>query len=506
MASGHETGEARRGAARQFAEALPTPVWAVDSRGDCDFANPAWSRCTGVSQAAARGAGWQAAVHPDDLPGLSDAWAGTASARPALDVRLKGADGAYRGFRLTVSPPDQPTDGLVWVFGVDVEDRRTAASPAQPPTTDAGAGLADSQLRTIIDTIPATVFCSLADGSDGFWNQRWRDYAGMTPREVADGGYLSVIHPDDLEAVVAAWREAMASGRAGEVEVRLRRADGAFRWFLSRWEPLRDTDGRITNWYGANTDIHERRLAEEALAAARADLGQMSRATSLGMLAAAIAHEVNQPLAGVVVNGETGLRMLSAEPPDLAGVQRTLERALRDGRRAADIVGRLRVLFQRDVAPSARVDLNETTRELMALVASELARHGAIVALELDAELPAARGDRISLQQVIQNLVVNAAEAMRQAPVRERNLTIRTRRRAGGHVELSVQDAGPGFAGEAPERLFDAFYTTKPSGMGIGLSIARQIIDRHGGRLWAEGVAEGGAVFTFTLPEAASPR
>jgi C4-dicarboxylate-specific signal transduction histidine kinase len=253
-------------------------------------------------------------------------------------------------------------------------------------------------------------------------------------------------------------------------------------------------------YIGAVQDVTHRRHAEEALAKSRDELARAARVTSLGVLTAAIAHEVNQPLAGIVTNASTCRRMLAVDPPDVEGARETARRTIRDAERASEIVRRLRALFCKKGATSESLDLNEATREVVALSLSELERNKMIVRTELAAELPSVQGDRVQLQQVILNLLLNASDAMSSVDDRPRQLMVRTERDEKDCVRLSVRDTGVGFDPQAVDRLFDAFYTTKSSGMGIGLSVSRSIIESHRGRLWATRNDGPGVTFSFSIP------
>jgi signal transduction histidine kinase len=244
----------------------------------------------------------------------------------------------------------------------------------------------------------------------------------------------------------------------------------------------------------------ERRLSEEALGRARSELAHVARVTSLGALTASIAHEVNQPLSGIVTNASTCLRMLAADPPNVEGARETARRTLRDGNRASDVITRLRALFGKKSVTSESVDLNEATREVIALSLSELQRNRVILRTELADDLPPVAGDRVQLQQVILNLFLNASDAMSGVDDRPRQLVIRTERQEDNRVRLSVQDTGVGVEPQAQDRLFEAFYTTKSGGMGIGLSVSRSIIDSHQGRLWAAPNDGPGTTFSFSIP------
>jgi C4-dicarboxylate-specific signal transduction histidine kinase len=241
-------------------------------------------------------------------------------------------------------------------------------------------------------------------------------------------------------------------------------------------------------------------VAEEALNKARSDLAQVSSMTTLSTLTASIAHEVNQPLSGIITNAGTCLRMLDANPPNLDGARETVRRTIRDGNRASEVVTRLRALFQKKELTLDRLDLNDATREVIALSAGELQRSRVSVESELADDLPEITGDRIQLQQVILNLIRNASDAMAGVDDRRRHLLIKTAREDDDRVRVSVRDAGAGFDRQNMDKLFDAFYTTKSDGMGIGLSVSRSIVERHHGRLWAEQNDGPGATFSFSIP------
>src|SRR5438034_224775 len=233
---------------------------------------------------------------------------------------------------------------------------------------------------------------------------------------------------------------------------------------------------------------------------ARSELAHVTRVMSLGALTASIAHEVNQPLSGIITNASTCMRMLDAEPPNVDGARETARRTIRDGRRAADVITRLRALFTHKDAPTELVDLNEATREVIALSRTELERNRVITRIELKDELPAVMGDRVQLQQVILNLLRNGSDAMSRVDDRPRELLFRTEVEEGDLVRLSVQDAGVGFEPQSLDQLFQTFYTTKEDGMGIGLSLSRSIIENHRGRMWATPNDGPGVTFSFSIP------
>jgi PAS domain S-box-containing protein len=302
------------------------------------------------------------------------------------------------------------------------------------------------------------------------------------------------VHPDDLVLFADVIDRARFYGAGFEYEQRLLMPDGSVKCL----HVVAHAAGGL-EFIGAVQDVTERRRAQEELDRARSELTHVARVTSLGTLAASIAHEVNQPLSGIVTNASTCLRMLAAEPPNLDGARETARRTIRDGHRASEVVTRLRALFTRKEIVAESVDLNAATRAVIAVTASELRRGGVVLREELADALPTVTGDRVQLQQVILNLLLNAADAMSGVDDRPRELVLRTGSEEG-RVCVSVQDSGVGFAPQDSERLFEAFYTTKAQGMGIGLSVSRSVIERHHGHLWAVHNDGPGSTFSFSLP------
>jgi PAS domain S-box-containing protein len=307
------------------------------------------------------------------------------------------------------------------------------------------------------------------------------------------------VHPEDVPLFDEIINRARGTDSDFEYEQRLEMPDRSVKYLRVVAHGTKDQEGRV-EYIGAIQDMTQRRLSEETLSKTRSELAHVARAMSLGALTASIAHEVNQPLSGIITNASTCLRMLDADPPDLNGARETARRTLRDGNRASDVITRLRALFGKKGVTSDSVDLNEATREVIALSRSELQRSRVTLRTELADGLPAVTGDRVQLQQVILNLLLNAAQAMNSVDDRSRRLMIRTEREGEDHVRLTVQDVGVGFAGKDVDRLFEAFYTTKTGGMGIGLSVSRSIIESHHGRLWAAPNDGPGATFSFSIP------
>jgi signal transduction histidine kinase len=306
-------------------------------------------------------------------------------------------------------------------------------------------------------------------------------------------------HPEDIPLLHDIIGRARSAGTDFECEYRLQMPDESVKYLHMVAHGTRDEDGRL-EYIGAVQDVTARRLSEQALGKAQSELAHVARATALSALTASIAHEVNQPLSGIITNAGTCLRMLAADPPDIEGARETARRTIRDGNRASDVIARVRALFTKKEPAIEAADLNEVTREVIALSLSDLQRNRVVLQAELAEDLPAITGDRIQLQQVILNLLRNASDAMADVHDRPRQLLVRTEREDGDRVRVSVRDAGVGVDPRNLDKLLGAFYTTKTDGMGIGLSISRSIIERHHGRLWAEANDGPGATFSFSIP------
>ena len=309
----------------------------------------------------------------------------------------------------------------------------------------------------------------------------------------------SRVHPEDLTLYERMIEEARVGGNDFEWHYRLLMPDHSIKYMHALAQSTRDQDGQL-EYIAAVQDVTARRLAEEARDKARSDLTHVARVTSLGILTASIAHEVNQPLSGIITNASTCLRMLAADPPNIEGARETVRRTIRDGNRASEVISRLRSLYGKKDPAIESVDLNDATREVLALSLSELQRNRIIVQQKLAVGLPLVTGDRVQLQQVILNLLRNASDAMSAIDDRPRDLLIRTEPDENDRVRVSVRDVGAGFEPQATDKLFEAFYTTKNEGMGMGLSVSRSIIERHHGRLWAMPNNGPGVTFSFSIP------
>jgi PAS domain S-box-containing protein len=362
--------------------------------------------------------------------------------------------------------------------------------------------VSERTLRELTETIPQMLWSAEADGAIDYCNKRVLDYTGLSAEQVQGAGWMKTVHKDDIDKMAAAWSAAVSSGEPFQHEFRcLRAADRAYRWCISRALPLRDQSAGIIKWFGTVVDLHDWKEAQQALQMTQAELARVSRLTTMGEFAASIAHEVNQPLTAVTNNGSACLRLLANRNLDPEVLRRALEEIVADGTRASAVVARIRAFIKKAPAEKSELDINEVIQEVLALAGHELHKNQVVVDCQLTSTLPLVRADRVQLQQVLLNLIMNGIEAVTGATVQSRALSLESRVDESGSVLVAVSDSGTGFGPEA-DRLFTPFFTTKPNGMGMGLPISRSLIESHGGRLWAAANSPHGAVFSFTLPPA----
>ena len=307
-------------------------------------------------------------------------------------------------------------------------------------------------------------------------------YAG---KDVSFEAVMERIHPDDRETVEREVRHALAnrSDYAGEFRAVL--PDGTLRWIASRGRGYADANGTPIRMVGAAIDITERKRSEAALLRQRSELAHLSRVAMLGELSGSMAHELNQPLTAILSNAQAAQRFLAGEEADLGEVRDILADIVAEDKRAGEIIRRLRLLLKKGEVQHQPLNVNEVVQEVLKLVRSDLVNQNVTTQTELAPDLPVVHGDRVQLQQVLLNLVMNGCEAMAGTEKSARQLTIRTDRSEDGSVRVSVADCGPGIAPEKLEQIFESFYTTKPQGMGLGLTVCRTIITAHHGKLWA---------------------
>jgi len=557
-------------------------------------------------------------THPEDVAFVKETIERASHEQKGIDFehRLLMQDGSIKYVR---------------IVGHAVKDNSGEIEFVGALTDITSAKEAEDRIRLIIDTVPAQLWTESPEGIVDFVNRRWVDYTGMTLEQAVGWGWTNMVHPDDIEQVLSKWRTLISEGKPREIESRLRRSDGTYRWFLSRCCPLVDRLGHILGWYGSDTDIHDRKEAEETLRRsegylaeaqrlshtgswasipargeiryfseecyrvmgfdprdgqpryetffqrihpddqasvseavekagrentefeldyrvihpggeirdihvvghpvpgpsgdfvefvgtvmditerkraeeererlrqAQADLAHVNRVATMGELTASLAHEVNQPIAAAVTSANSCIQWLAAEVPNIEKARAAALRIVKDATRAAEIITRTRLLFQKGTAQQELIDINEIIGEMIVLLHTETARYSLSVRTELAPDLPQVVGDRVQLQQVLMNLVMNSIDAMKNVDGM-RELGIKSQQAENEQLLVSVSDTGVGLPPGQADQIFNAFFTTKPHGTGMGLRICRSIVESHGGRLWAAGNSPRGANFYLTLP------
>jgi PAS domain S-box-containing protein len=358
----------------------------------------------------------------------------------------------------------------------------------------------EKELRDVIEAIPAIAFTAQPDGSSVWINRQWVEFSGLSVEETSGSGWQSTIHPDDLIEYAAKWHHSTTSGEPFEAEARHRSAKGEYRWFLVRAVPLRDEQGKILKWYGVLTDIEDRKRAEEErerLRQLEADLARMTRVSTMGELAASLAHEIKQPIAAGIISATACRSWLHVDRLNISEAYAAAEGTVSSLTRATDLIDRVRALYGPGKRERELVDVNELVREMTILLSNAATRSSVTVRTELATSIPATMADRVQLQQVLMNLMLNSIEAMSETGG---ELSVASRTTEDGQLLISVNDTGCGLPADQPERIFKPFFTTKAQGTGMGLSISRRIVESHGGRLWATAKADRGTIFQFTLP------
>ncbi len=480
---------------REIVDSIPGLVCTMNPAGEVTTLNKQLLKYFGKAREELNRWKITDAVHPDDLPRVATAFDFSIRTGTPFDVehRCRRADGVYRWFQVRALRAHEKDcqQGGWYVLLTDIEDRKRAEEELQRSE----AFLAEAQRITLTGSFS----WRLDTDEITFSEQLYRifEFDQDSPVTLAQIG--SRVHTEDTPLLSEKIDLARHGITNHDYEIRLQMPDGKIKYLRTSAYGARDRHGR-PEYIGAIQDVTQRRASEEALAKARSELAHVASVTSLATLTASIAHEVNQPLSGIVTNAGTCLRMLTLDPPNVEGARETARRTIRDGNRASDVITRLRALFSKKHTLAEQVDLNDAAREVIALSLSELQRNRIILRCELAGDLPLFTGDRVQLQQVILNLLRNASDAMNIVRDRPRELLIRTERDKGDRVLLSVKDAGIGFDPQTADRLFETFYTTKIDGMGVGLYVSRSIIESHQGRLWATLNNGPGATFSFFIP------
>jgi PAS domain S-box-containing protein len=479
---------------RLVIDTIPTLVWRARPDGIPDFLNQPALDYTGLSPDQTE-TGWPRAFHPDDKKGMLVKWGAIrASGRPGeLEARLRRFDGEYRWFLFRAVPLRNEQGDIVKWYGssTDIEDRKRAEEELRRSEAKLVEAQRVSQTGSFVRNMSTGEYI----GSKEFFRILGYDQPGSATFEMV----LQRAHPEDRALVEHAIDRASRYGRDLDYEHRLLMPDGSVRYVHVVAHAVRDQDDQL-EFIGAVVDVTATKQAEEKLHKAQTELAHVTRVTTLGELTASIAHEVNQPLAAAVANAEACLRWLDRETPDLVAARRSVEWVINDSCRASEVLRRVRALAKKSDIEKVPLDVNDIVREAIVLVKRELSSQLISLRTELAPSLPMILGDRVQLQQVIINLVMNGIEAMQPITDRQRELVIQSGQDETRCVHVSVTDCGVGISAEIANRLFNAFFTTKSSGMGMGLSICRSIVEAHEGRLSASPNEGPGATFQFILP------
>jgi PAS domain S-box-containing protein len=483
---------------RLVADTIPALVWSALPDGAVEYFNQRWLTYTGLTSEQAGGWGFIDAYHPEDRASVRNLTSvQIPHAAPAdelkTEARLRGVDGKYRWFLGRAMALRDEAGNIVRWYGtaIDIEDRKRAEDALRRSE----AYLAEAQRLSATGSFGWKV-----TNDDFVWSEETYRIFGID-RSVKPtmGLVLQRVHPDDRELVRHQLDRVAEGNQDFDVELRLLMPNGLVKYLHVRSHRVECASGE-EEIVGAVIDITAARDAQVALHAAQAELAHVNRVTTMGQLTASIAHEINQPITAVVTDANAGLLWLAAQPPDLGEVRDAFDRVIKAGHQAGKVTGRIRDLIKKASPRKGDLEINEAILEVIALTHGELVKNGVSLQTRLAAGLPLVQGDKVQLQQVILNLIINAVEAMSGVSEGSRELAIGTGKDASGGVVVAVQDSGPGPAPESFDRLFDPFYTTKPGGMGMGLSICRSIVEAHGGRVWASRTSGPGVTVQFSLP------
>jgi PAS domain S-box-containing protein len=469
-------------------ENIPMMIVFIGKDGHFELVNPEWERTVGRTLKEIRENNLDIFVEhfPDSQYRQMVRDYVTAPTGEWSDFKLRTRDGRVidiSGYAVRLS------DGSTVGIGRDVTERKRA---------DAEMRESEARFRLVADSAPVMIWMSGTDRLCTYFNKPWLDFTGRSIDQELGNGWVEGVDPEDLQRCLDTYIRAFDRREAFKMEYRLRRHDGEFRWVLDIGVPRFNPDGSFAGYIGSCMDVTEQRRAEEQLRQTQEDLARVTRAVSMGALAAAIAHEVNQPLTAIVTNGQFCLRRLKTTTSNPKELRAAIEGIVEDGTRASAVISRIRGLLTKEAPNRTELDINQIIQEVTILLRNELARKGVSLRSELASDLPSVPGDPVQLQQVLINLIMNAIEAMSSSTKERRKILIRSAKNRDG-VLVQIQDSGPGIEPGLANRIFEPFFTTKAKGIGMGLSMSHSIIESHGGRL---GIVPGsaGALFEFTLP------
>ena len=476
---------------RNVVNAMPAMIWRATSRGEIDLWNRTMIEMIGKTEETSESLDLFSRVDPEQVAAVQERWSRSVqSGIPYEDAyRMLANDGKYHWYLVRGEPLHDDSENIINWFGIH-------SNIDALKETEHALQMREHELVGIIETIPSMLWSTRPSGEPNHLSQRILDFFGATFEEFVNRGWERFIHPDDREESAKAFFRAIEAGESYNVIHRYRRADGEYRWHHSMGEPLRDSQGKIIQWYGLSIDIDERKRAEDRLRDTRIKLAKASRLATVAELAGSIAHELNQPLMSILANAQAAKRWLNAAPPNVMEMNSSIERIIRDARAADETMQHIRALFKQESFDKKHVNIPDIIREVVRIVREDPKKRDVPIEYHFEESLPAVPVDQIQIQQVLINLIVNAIEALEGQQVAPL-VVLRAVTDSNGML-IQVIDNGPGV--DDPDRIFDAFMTTKEKGMGIGLAVSRSIVEAHGGRLWAEINKTGGATFNVALP------
>ena len=402
-------------------------------------------------------------------------------------------DGTLDWIRWEVRPWYAARDeiGGIIMFTEVITDRKRAAESLRE---------SEARFRMMADTAPVMIWMSGTDMLCTFFNKGWLDFTARRLDQELGNGWAEGVHREDFARCLEIHTNAFNARQEFTMEYRLRRFDGEYCWVLDHGVPRSEPNGEFLGYIGCAIDITERKRGELEVVQQRAELAHIARVSTMGELAASLAHELNQPLTAILSNAQAAQRFLAVKPPDFEEVHDILKDIVQDNSRAGEVIRRMRALVKKEELEFAHLDLGNVVSDVVLLTHSDAILHNIRVLLQFDSNLPRVRGDRVQLQQVLLNLILNAFDAVKNSPVAERSVELQAEVNRMNMLKVAVCDCGTGLNGDQFDKVFQPFYTTKRDGLGMGLSISRSIVEAHGGRLWAENNGGPGATFYFTLP------
>jgi PAS domain S-box-containing protein len=479
----------------RIVSAVPDGIWVVDPQGQTIFNNKRMAEILESDTESLSGQSCFECVFPEDLPEAQHQFAlGMAGNRQPFDFRLRRNDGSETWVSISCGPVCDASGAVVSLLGVfaEITERKLAEAKIRE---------SEARFRIMANCAPVLIWMAGHDKLCEFFNQGWLAFTGRHLEQEIGDGWAQGVHPEDMQNCLAVYHSAFDARRPFEMEYRLRRHDGEYRWVLDTGAPRFGADANFMGYVGTAVDITDKKRAAES----SSRLEHLQRLAVMGELAATIVHELTQPLTAISTNADAAANLLNSPNAGLNELAEIVADIRADGARAREVISRIRSFVLKRETRMEPLDLNSLVANTLDLLAGDARRRDIQIRADLAPGAPLVIGDRMQLQQVLINLALNGMEAMANTPRAARCLTVQTRPHGDDHVEIAVGDCGDGVAADQLPNLFEPFFTTKMEGMGLGLFLARSIVDSHRGRIWAENNPRRGATFRFTVRLAQVP-